>query len=632
MMDLVWWKAPKNNVHGPLFDHVRALDRQQFEIYNTFRKLEYLYDTTRRSLPRIAPASPQELEGRMHENLIASFVDTVSAQTAVTEVRAVFDTDDADWSTQRLAKDLEWYSEDLAKQQDVHMKCRHAFKVGGALKGTGAIRVWIDSFDRVRSEVVPVDDIVVDETEARSRDPRQLHQRSLVDRDEMRAEYPKFAVKIDAAQGGAGAWQTWAGWRPIRQRELVILRSWWLPIGVRGSAGYVAGRYVEAIDGCTLRDEEYHEDYFPFSIMRWTRPASGWYGIGMAFRIMGIQAALNRRNLQMERKLDHGAFPTTWVQQQDMALATRQATMVQNPLGTVAVYRGTQAPTTVTPSPISPDELQDAERLSRKAGEVAGISRLAAQAVKPAGIETGVALREFRDQTTVRFAEQEQDIEAFVLRTIWLLLAACKQLGAKAPTFTRRTKFGIHAISWPDVDMIEVMLWMGPAPTLSRTRAGRLQTVVEWSQAGIISQDDARRLLEHPDLGRAMSLYTAAIESVDELLEEIARGRVVMPEPYMNLKLLVWRAQQQMLIWRRRAPERVLENLRALIVQAAWMVNGAPAPAGAVGPDQSMPADQAGVPSPGPGPGGMPPMSAGPPMPPPAAAFSPQAMQLTPGV
>ena len=65
------------------------------------------------------------------------------------------------------------------------------------------------------------------------------------------------------------------------------------------------------------------------------------------------------------------------------------------------------------------------------------------------------------------------------------------------------------------VDMQEVRVWMGAASTLSRTRAGRLQTVVEWAQAGIVSQDDARRLLEHPDLERAMSLYDAAVESIE---------------------------------------------------------------------------------------------------------------------
>jgi hypothetical protein len=138
-----------------------------------------------------------------------------------------------------------------------------------------------------------------------------------------------------------------------------------------------------------------------------------------------------------------------------------------------------------------------------------------------------------------------------------------------------------------------------------------------------------------------MSLYTAAIENVEYCLEEIADGNIVMPEPFMNLKLLVWRAQQEYLNWSADgAPETVLENLRALIVQAAWMSKQADG-GGQIGPDMSM--EEAPPPQPMgaampmmpgmPMPGGMPPLPTAPPMmPPPQAAFSPQAMSLVPGV
>jgi hypothetical protein len=37
---------------------------------------------------------------------------------------------------------------------------------------------------------------------------------------------------------------------------------------------------------------------------------------------------------------------------------------------------------------------------------------------KPAGIDSGVALREYKDQTTQRFAQQEKSFEQLVLDTI----------------------------------------------------------------------------------------------------------------------------------------------------------------------------------------------------------------------
>jgi hypothetical protein len=108
------------------------------------------------------------------------------------------------------------------------------------------------------------------------------------------------------------------------------------------------------------------------------------------------------------------------------------------------------------------------------------------------------------------------------------------------------------------------------ASNLSRTPAGRTQLVLELAQAGIVSTDSARRLISHPDAERELSLYTAAIENIEKCFDEIADGNVVMPEPYTNLKLAVWRGQQQYLIWRDDgAPESVLEDLRQFIVVAA---------------------------------------------------------------
>ena len=635
-----WWLADKGSVHSSVLTYVRAVDTTQSHIYNKFLKLEALYDMSPRGNAGTIHEPGKANDGRMTENVIASNVDTVSAQIATTDIRATFDTDDADWGEQRRARHREWYAEALAKLHNVAEKCQRGFKAGGATKGTGLNYVYVDTFDQIHVDSVLVDDIVVDELECRSQAPKQMHYRTPVDRDELAAEYPAFAEKILSAQGGNAAnYRLWAGYRPLERNEVMVVRSWRLPVGTKGHDRYRPGRYTVTIDGCDLDDKPYDKPFFPFATFHWSHPTRGWYGIGLAERIAGIQRALNRRNLQIERQLDQGAFPTTYVPLIDAALQARST----NTLGTIAPYKGGQPPTTVIPQAVSPETYRDADRLAAKASEVSGVSRMASQAVKPAGLETGVALREYRDQTTQRFAMQEKAYEKFFLDTIVLILDCCKDLGTNAPKVLRKSKFGNKAIEWSKVDMKDVRIQIGAASTLSRTRAGREQTVVEWAQAGIISQDDAKRLIEHPDLERAMSLYTAAVENVEHCLDEIADGNIVMPEPYMNLKLLVWRAQQQYLIWSTiGAPEEVLENLRTLIVQAAWMVSGGNEEAAnqnaAIGPDESMPEQVGapGTPPPGPMPMPMPPppgmLPPGPPMVPAQAAFSPQAMQLVAGV
>src|SRR5688572_31685312 len=43
--------------------------------------------------------------------------------------------------------------------------------------------------------------------------------------------------------------------------------------------------------------------------------------------------------------------------------------------------------------------------------------------------------------------------------------------------------------SWADVDMGDLEFQLTAASTLSRTPAGRMQTALEWAQAGVITTD-----------------------------------------------------------------------------------------------------------------------------------------------
>lgn len=646
-----WWGCPTGKVHDQVIQYVKSVDVAQGHLINKFLRCAALYDMQARG-PRSTVDVSTLVGGRMHVNALAGAVDTVSAQIATTDIRATFDTDGADWGEQRRARHREWYAEAIGKLLNVPQKCQRGFKAGAATKGTALNKVYIDAFDQIQVDSVKVDDVVVDELECRNGPPRQMHHRVPIDRETLKSQFPDSVKEIDAASSSMGAHpRMWAGYRPLERNEVMVLESWRLPLGTPKHARYKSGRHTIVIEGATLLDEEWHKPFFPFAVMVWEEPVEGWYGIGLVERNVGTQVALNRRNLQIERQNDQGAFPTTWIPLADANL--RNQVVTQNAIGTLAVYRGATPPKTEIPQAVSQQTYQDADRLESKIFENSGVSRMASQAVKPAGIETGVALREYRDQTTQRFAMQEKRYERFFLDTIVLVLDCCKDLGKDAPTMSRRTRFGGRKLEWAKVDMTDVRIQIGAASTLSRTRAGRMQTVIEWAQAGIISQDDARRLMDHPDLERAMSLYTAAIENVEHCLEEIADGNIVMPEPFMNLKLLVWRAQQEYLNWSADgAPEEILEALRALIVQAAWMLGGhddMAQNAAAVGPDMSAPdvAAQPGMPVPGAPmpPTGMPmmpptmgtapsifPLPEAPPMLPPMAAFAPQAMSLVPGV
>lgn len=591
-----WWRAEKSNVHEKVISYVRQAEQELGSILDRIFRLECLYD------PNSPDAESSQQKDRVTENAIASNVDTISAVIASTDIRARFMTDGADWKTQRRARHLEWYAEDLQTRYGVLGKCRRAFKEA-VKKGNGIVKTHA-VLGEPSVEHVLVENVIVPPEECRDgRTPTQIHQYDYIDADRLTAMFPDSEAEIEQARR-TGARRRLQYGRMIAN-DVECLWSIRLPIGKKPkkwstrmkAPGYVPGRITLCIAGKALYDKPYHKPHFPFAMMVWTERVTSFYGIGGAERIMGIQRALNKRNWQIESALEKTAQPTTYVRPADANLAAKS-----NRVGAVAVVRG-DYPVTVTPPVVNAETYQSRRDLRDSAGEEFGQTRMVTHGSKPTGLDSAVALREFTDQTSQRFASQEKAFEEdLVLQTNFLMLDTCKDLGDEAPVVMRRTRFGAKKIKWSDVDMGEVKVQMKAAANMNRTPAGRTQLVIEFAQAGIISTDQARKLAQHPDIERELSLYTSALEAIEHSLDEIADGAAIVPEPYDHHEMCVWRAQREYLQWRDDgAPEEILENLRQYIVTAAWMIErrnagaanqnaGDPAAmAASGGPDSAMP-------------------------------------------
>jgi hypothetical protein len=629
-----WYDADKGDVHRHVFDFVSRVEQEQGDVYDRLLTLESLYDKHSPDGSLAGdPRGAAELLNDMAENVVASNVDTTYAQVATAEVRARFLTDGADWSTQRRAKKLEYYTEGLGKQLDVHPKCRLAFKEA-AKKGKGLVKAYADRWDEVAVEHVHIEDIVVPDEDARSgAPPLQLHHvQRHYDRARLKAEYPEATEDIDntfsgsmlaadvKAAGSAGLWM---------RTKIVVIESIRLPIGkrppeVKGKKGrppaqksskgavYVPGRRTITIANKTLLDEPYHKPYYPFATIAWSNRKGSYYDISGAERIVGHQRALNKRNWTIERMLQANAHVTTWVRPADFGAQAKVTDA-----GTWVPIKG-DFPQTVAPPAVHPQLLESRLQLRQSAFEEFGQNQAASHGSVPAGLETGAAVREVRQAQTQRFAPQEADFERLVLDVVWLIVDACKELGDAAPTIieSRWQK----PIKWSDVDMGQARIQISAASTLPRTAAAREQTILEWAQAGIISTDSVKRLIDHPDLERELSMYTSALDSIDLQLEVIMDGGISTPEPFDNAALAVWRATATYNNARiAGAPEDVREALRDYISFAAYIV------------DQQAQNDNA-APGVQPMPGAPPPQSAivGPPAGQPTAALADAAMRLRP--
>ena len=135
-----------------------------------------------------------------------------------------------------------------------------------------------------------------------------------------------------------------------------------------------------------------------------------------------------------------------------------------------------------------------------------------------------------------------------------------------------------------------------PTSLLPTTPAAKLQKVIEMVQAGMIDNQEARGLLDYPDLEAVNQLATASSEGIKLMIEEmVEHGRYHPPEPFMNLSMAIAMIQSAYLRAKiNNAPEENLDLLRRFMQEAidmlSTMAQGATAPAPAMaGPGMGAP-------------------------------------------
>ncbi len=615
----VWWKAEAGKVHKLLLPHVRAVDQRQRDTFDRFQMHEAMYDPNGPAAQEAGEAWQRRNRG-IKENVIAISVDTAQATIAPTEVRARFMTDGGDWSTQRRARLLELWAEEVGKLLKIGEACKDAFRAC-ALKGTGAIRVYADQDRQLRVEPLMVDNIIADDRECEDgAPPRQIHiRRASFDCDALVQEFPEHELAImKARDGGAHGWRRRRLGPGESRNDVVVVESIRLPMGVRPdgwedmtakekkASRYVPGCHAIVCEGVDLLVEEWHKPHFGIAAIRWSKRDGSWYGISLAERIVGHQRVLDERNRQRHKQLEY-AVPTFFG-----TIADPKLSIQKTEAGNYIPLKGPE-PKCVVPTVIGMEIANDRHDARASAIAEIGLNEMQTQGTKPAGVEAGVAIREMRDVGSQRFSMQEHALERLWLDVVTLLIDVAKDLGDDAPQLSRQSRFGTRKIRWSLVYPEDVQVQIAAASTLARTPAGRTQAILELTQAGALNADELRKLLDHPDLKRTNSLYTASMEAIEHDFEMIKEGTYVLPDPALNLQIAQTYGQCEFLIERENgAPEEVLEGLRAYFVTAAEILSrakpaapdptggmgGAPAIGGAIPPGTALPGMEGAMPLP----------------------------------
>jgi len=532
---------------------------------------------------------------RLAFNVVKTCCDAYVAKITKDRPKVTFVTSGGDWDLQRRAEQNDKFVEGQFYECDLYEKdpllCLDTAVFGQAwaktyVKGKGKT-------ERIHIERVKPWEVVVDEEEASDAQPRNLYQCRYVDRAVVQAWYPKVEG-LDGVKAERFA-EDEAFDVDTTSDQLLVIEAWHLPSG----PDETDGRWCAAVGDVLLFDEPYTDETFPLEPLWRQKPLNGMYGIGLAQELEGIQYEINIL-LQKIQYSHHLLGAGHWLIQK----GSTNKQKFDNQIGSIIEYVGTR-PELVTGMLVSPEIYQHLDRLYGKAFEISAISQLSAQGLKPAGLDSGEAQRVYLDTQAERFQVSYNEYQHFHLRLARQVMRAARKIAARNPSFAVKAtgKNRMQKVIFSDVELQddEYILKLYPTNALAKDPAARIAQVTTFADAGWIDPNDAKRLLDFPDLEAVSNQENASYNLVMDLISDIKNeGTYSGPEPFMNLQQALKMFQMGYLQAKRDAvPEDRLELMRQWMTEANDMLAGDQA--------QLPPGPDAGAPPGQPPPPGAPP-------------------------
>jgi hypothetical protein len=576
-LDTYWWKKNKDQLPETVNSIVTFLQKQQNYVTEENVKHMKLYgnaDIFGLSAMDYAPASANAYQrNNLTLNVIKSCVDTITNKIGKNRPRPMFLTSGGDWAQQQLAEQLTAYNDGLFYLTKIYEVLPMVFRDGCIFNTGGFAKIYREERD-IKIERVHNQELFFDDIEAYYGKYSNLYQLKYYPRDVLIDMFPSkknLILNAPDAEVRYGVTQSLSD-------QIHVIEAWKL------ASKNALGKHAIVIPNGILVEDDWKYDYFPFVQFQWSAPLFGARGQSLAEELTGIQVEINRilRTIQQILRL---TVPKLFVEKGAKVVYSH----LNNDIGGIVEFSGTK-PVYDFLQAIPPDLYAQLDRLYSRAFEIAGISQLSAQALKPAGLDSGKALRVYNDLETERFILKAQAYENMYLEASRQMINLAREIADEYGSLKIKVpnRKGIEQIDWKEVDLEEdsYIMRLFPTSSLSQTPAGRLADVQELLQAGFISREDGLKLLDFPDLETTMSLANAAVEDIMSTIDNmVKKGIYQAPEPLQNLEYGIGKCQSAYLRAKlNKVPEERLELLRRWIEEASALLQSMQAPAPMPGP------------------------------------------------
>lgn len=595
---LQWWAA--DEPYSDLVEAFRVIEAADTLRLSTLLRYVRLYGNS--EYGGYTPFNHNQIvdSARVTMNVIKAVCDTAVSRISRQRPRPRFLTHDGNWSLQRRARLLERFCDQAFYQGGLYQLAPKIL-LDAAVMGTGCLKIYRRGRE-VQFERVFSGELFVDPVDGFYGEPRNFYQRKFIDRQVLMRLFPDQRAEIAAAQRTTDTID-YSATTMVDQIE--VLEAWHL----RSGADAEDGRHTICISNATLLNERWDKGSFPFVFVRWTDPLLGWWGEGVCAEIQGMQVEINKLLSKIQRAFHLMSVPRIYVENSSKI----RKSFFNNEIGTIIPYSG-QPPVVATPPSLNREIFAHLDMLYNRSFEIAGISQMAATSMKPPGLNSGAALREYQDVESLRFTTVSRQYEELFVEAARQVVGLGRDIYSednRHQVVVSKDSRTIDVVDWSavDLDADSYVLKVHPSSSLPATPSGRMAFVEQLLALGLIGPEEAKDLLNFPDLEAKLSLDRAAAGLIDRNIEAmIDEGIYVPPEPYQDHQLALkkvtaalMKAQQNNV-----EPER-LALCREYLAQTHLMMEQAKQQALANAQGMMM----GGAP-PAPGMGGAPPTAVGP--------------------
>jgi len=531
-----WWKAKnKAELNQQLLDTAGFLKEQQQFRFRQASIHARLYGNlplagwAGSSFNKIGQTGSLPVD-RPTMNVIQSCVDTLCSRISQSRPRPLFLTDNSDYKQRTLSKQLNNFIAGELYQTDAYELAQTILR-DASVVGTGCIHVYETDDERVGLERVLCTELFVDSNDAFYGEPRTMYRLKLVDRSVLKEIIPEYRSMIEKAE------QAYPDSSGESQKtiadQVMIVEAWHLPSSKKANDG----RHVISCSAGVLLDEEYTDDSFPFVFLHYSPRLVGFWAQGLAEQLTGTQVEINKLLVTISQSISLVGVPRVFVEDGSKVVKAH----LNNSVGSIVTYRGTKPEYEV--APCVPAELYaQLQRLIDYSYQQSGISSLAATSQKPAGLNSGEAIRNYDDLQSDRFATLNKRYDSLFVELEYKIIYKAKDIAERTGKYQTvyPNKDGSKEIDLPKADLLDnpFIIQCFESSSLPRDPAGRLQKVTEMMQSGIIDPQEGRRLLDYPDLQQVDKLATAAEERIYKILDDIIESSSYEPpDPFIDLQL-----------------------------------------------------------------------------------------------